>query len=76
MVKNNHENNPSKQKPTAHDVVSLVDELLKRAVKSGASDVHFEPTGADLLVKYRLDGALNIIESLPKSLSDKVIARL
>jgi type II secretory ATPase GspE/PulE/Tfp pilus assembly ATPase PilB-like protein len=53
-----------------------VDELLKKAVKSGASDVHFEPTGAELLVKYRLDGALNIIESLPKSLSDKVIARL
>jgi type II secretory ATPase GspE/PulE/Tfp pilus assembly ATPase PilB-like protein len=53
-----------------------VDELLKRAVKSGASDVHFEPTGAELLVKYRLDGALNTIETLPKSLSDKVIARL
>ena len=72
----NHENSPSKQKPTAHDVVSLVDELLKRAVQSGASDVHFEPTGAELLVKYRLDGALNIIETLPKSLADKVIARL
>ncbi len=76
MVTNNHENSPSKQKPTAHDVVSLVDELLKRAVKSGASDVHFEPTGAELLVKYRLDGALNTIETLPKALSDKVIARL
>ena len=76
MVTSNHENSPSKQKPTAHDVVSLVDELLKRAVQSGASDVHFEPTGAELLVKYRLDGALNTIETLPKSLSDKVIARL
>ncbi|MCP4612404.1 MAG: type II/IV secretion system protein [Planctomycetes bacterium] len=76
MVADNHENSPSKQKPTAHDVVSLVDDLLKRAVQSGASDVHFEPTGAELLVKYRLDGALNTIESLPKSLSDKVIARL
>jgi len=76
MVTGNHENNSSKQKPTAHDVVSLVDELLKKAVQSGASDVHFEPTGAELLVKYRLDGALNTIESLPKSLSDKVIARL
>jgi len=76
MVKSNNENSPSKQKPTAHDVVSLVDELLKRAVKSGASDVHFEPTSAKLLVKYRLDGVLNTVEELPKSLSDKVIARL
>ncbi len=76
MVKSNNENSPAKQKPNAHDVVSLVDELLKRAVKSGASDVHFEPTGAELLVKYRLDGVLNTVEELPKSLSDKVIARL
>ena len=76
MVTNNHDNSSSKRKPNAHDVVSLVDELLKRAVKSGASDVHFEPTGAELLVKYRLDGVLNTVEELPKSLSDKVIARL
>ena len=76
MVTSNHEINSSKKKPNAHDVVSLVDELLKRAVKSGASDVHFEPTGAELLVKYRLDGVLNTVEELPKSLSDKVIARL
>jgi type II secretory ATPase GspE/PulE/Tfp pilus assembly ATPase PilB-like protein len=76
MVTNNHKSNSSKKKQNAHDVVSLVDELLKRAVKSCASDVHFEPTGTELLVKYRLDGALNIIETLPKSLSDKVIARL
>jgi type II secretory ATPase GspE/PulE/Tfp pilus assembly ATPase PilB-like protein len=76
MVTNNHESNSSRKKQNAHDVVSLVDELLKRAVKAGASDVHFEPTGAELLVKYRLDGVLNTIETLPKSLSDKVIARL
>ena len=76
MVTNNHQSNASKKKKNAHDVVSLVDELLKRAVTSGASDVHFEPTGAELLVKYRLDGVLNTIETLPKSLSDKVIARL
>ena len=76
MVISNHHNSPSKQKTIAHDVVSLVDELLKRAVKSAASDVHFEPTGAELLVKYRLDGVLNTVEELPKSLSEKVIARL
>lgn len=76
MVASNRNSNSSKKKPDAHDVVSLVDELLKRAVKSGASDVHFEPTGAELLVKYRLDGVLNTVEELPKSLSDKVISRL
>jgi type II secretory ATPase GspE/PulE/Tfp pilus assembly ATPase PilB-like protein len=59
-----------------NDVVSLVDELLEKAVNYGASDVHFEPTGAELAVKFRLDGVLKTIEKLPKSLSDNVIARL
>jgi len=76
MVTGNHENGSSKQKTDARDVVSLVDELLNRAVKSGASDVHFEPTGAGLMVKFRLDGVLNTVEELPKSLSGNVIARL
>ncbi len=60
----------------AENVVYIVDDLLSKAVKFGASDVHFEPTGAELAVKYRLDGVLNTVEKLPKSLSDNIIARL
>ena len=63
-------------KKGAYDVVSLVDELLSKAVSSGASDVHFEPTGTELVVKFRLDGVLGTIEKLPKSLADNVISRL
>ena len=58
------------------NIVSIVDDLLQKAVLYGASDIHFEPTGSNLNVKYRLDGVLNTIESIPKSLSDNVIARL
>jgi type II secretory ATPase GspE/PulE/Tfp pilus assembly ATPase PilB-like protein len=76
MATSNHKNSSSSQKKDAQDVVSMVDELLNRAVKSGASDVHFEPTGAGLMVKFRLDGVLNTVEELPKSLSGNVIARL
>ena len=65
-----------KQKAQPGDVVTLVDELLTKAVDVGASDIHFEPTGAELVVKFRLDGLLNVVESLPKSISDNVIARL
>jgi len=64
------------QKKNAQDVVSLVDDLLKVAVDSTASDVHFEPTSSELLVKFRLDGVLGTIERLPKSISENVIARL
>ena len=54
----------------------MVTDLLATAVKSAASDIHFEPTESELIVKFRLDGVLNPVERLPKSLSDNVIARL
>jgi len=76
MGVSNYENSSYNHKIDAQDVVSLVDDLLKKAVKSGASDVHFEPTGSELVVKLRLDGVLSIVEKVPKSLSDNVIARL
>jgi type II secretory ATPase GspE/PulE/Tfp pilus assembly ATPase PilB-like protein len=58
------------------DIVKLVDELLNYAVSCGASDVHFEPTRKNLVVKFRLDGVLSTIEELPIFISDKVIGRL
>ncbi len=76
MGVSNCNNGTYEQKRDAQDVVSLVDDLLRIAVKFGASDVHFEPTGAELVVKFRLDGVLSIIEKLPKSISNNVIARL
>lgn len=66
----------SKKGKKAHDVVSLVDDLLKKALEAGASDVHFEPTASELVIKFRLDGVLDTVEKLPKQLSDNVIARL
>jgi len=67
---------PYEEKADAGDVVSLVTDLLAAAVESAASDIHFEPTESELIVKFRLDGVLNPVERLPKSLSDNVIARL
>jgi len=76
MRVNNHKKSTYDEKTNAQGVVSLVDDLLEKAVKSRASDVHFEPTGSELVVKFRLDGVLGTAEKLPKSLSDNVIARL
>ncbi len=76
MDVNTYESSDYDKKADAQDVVSLVDDLLKKAVQSDASDVHFEPTGSELVVKFRLDGVLGTVEKLPKALSDNVIARL
>ncbi|HOL32173.1 MAG TPA: ATPase, T2SS/T4P/T4SS family, partial [Anaerohalosphaeraceae bacterium] len=58
------------------NVAALVEQLLSEAIRYGASDVHFEPTAKSLLVKFRLDGSLNTVETLPKAISENIIARL
>ncbi len=58
------------------NVTELIDNILTEAVEFGASDIHFEPTGPEVLVKYRLDGALRIVERLPGAMHENLIARL
>ena len=62
--------------PDSNSIVSLVDELLFEAAKSEASDIHFEPVSDGIVVKYRIDGVLNIIEKLPANLTENIITRL
>ncbi len=59
-----------------HNVAELVEGVLTEAIKFGASDIHFEPTSSQLLIRYRLDGSLKTVETLPGAISDNVIARL
>ena len=63
-------------KYTEHNVTRLVDGILQEAIEFGASDIHFEPTSNALHIRYRLDGALKTVETLPGAISDNVIARL
>jgi general secretion pathway protein E len=58
------------------NIAELVDSILEEAVQFGASDIHFEPTRTDLQVKYRMDGTLKTVETLPAAISDNVISRL
>jgi len=44
----------------ASPVVRLVNSTLYDALKSGASDIHFESTAAGMEVKYRIDGVLDL----------------
>lgn len=54
----------------------VVEKLLVRAVQERASDIHFEPMEGSLIVRFRVDGMLKKIVSLPKSLQPSVITRL
>lgn len=57
-------------------IIKLVNMLITRAVESRASDVHIEPFENNVKVRYRIDGALTEIESLPKRIQSAVISRI
>ncbi|GAG29341.1 unnamed protein product, partial [marine sediment metagenome] len=58
-------------------VIALVNLIILRAVKENASDVHIEPFGEDTLkVRYRIDGILHDVMSLPRNLQLAVISRI
>lgn len=57
-------------------VVRLVNDILLQAVKMGASDIHFEPKRKGLRLRYRIDGDLVDIRTIPTSMMPAVIARV
>jgi type IV pilus assembly protein PilB len=57
-------------------VVRLVDHILQRAVREGASDIHLEEQEGEVLVRYRLDGILRRVLGLPTDSQEAVISRL
>lgn len=57
-------------------VVDLVDDLITRAVETGASDLHFEPAQSSLRVRFRCDGHLRGDVLIPKVVQSGVLARL
>ncbi len=57
-------------------VVRIVESLLEHAVFEGASDIHIEPTEQDLAVRYRVDGILRNVMTLPKNAQAGILARI
>ncbi len=57
-------------------IVKLVNMLITRAVEGRTSDIHIEPFENNVKVRYRIDGALTEVESLPKRIQPAVISRI
>ncbi len=56
--------------------VRLVNALLMDAVKQGASDIHFEPEGTFLRLRYRVDGQLIQIRSFHRNYWSAIAVRI
>ena len=57
-------------------IIRIVETLLEYAIYESASDIHIEPTERDVIVRYRIDGILREVMTLPKKIQSGVIARI
>jgi type IV pilus assembly protein PilB len=57
-------------------IVKLVNSVIAQSVDDSASDIHFEPQAKELVVRFRIDGVLHEIMSIPRRMQAGVLSRL
>jgi type IV pilus assembly protein PilB len=57
-------------------IINIVNSVLEHAVYEGASDIHIEPTEKEVTVRYRVDGILSTVMTLPKTVKSGIVARI
>jgi type IV pilus assembly protein PilB len=57
-------------------LVKLVNAVIADATRAGASDIHIEPQEKGVNLRYRVDGLLRHIMTMPKRVQGKVISRI
>ncbi|MDD4018030.1 MAG: ATPase, T2SS/T4P/T4SS family, partial [Kiritimatiellae bacterium] len=57
-------------------VIRMVNMMLVEALRTGASDIHFEAMEKSSRLRYRIDGALIERPSPPKSLHNAIVSRI
>jgi len=57
-------------------IIRLVNVILTQALRKQASDIHIEPYAKEVKVRFRIDGILYEIFSLPKKLQAHIVSRL
>lgn len=57
-------------------IVSILDSILEHGVSLGSSDVHFEPFEDKFIIRFRIDGVMHEILSLPKQIAPILVARV
>lgn len=57
-------------------VVRLVRAILMGAINAGTSDIHLEPHHPEMRVRYRVDGQLQAVMTIPQHIEESVVARI
>jgi type IV pilus assembly protein PilB len=56
-------------------IIRMANSILALAIKKGASDIHIEPQENEVAVRFRVDGALQQVQVLPKKIQMGLISR-
>ncbi len=57
-------------------VIKLLNAIIMKAVREGASDIHLEPEENNLRIRYRVDGILHEASSLPRYVRSAIVSRI
>jgi len=57
-------------------VVRLVNSIITQAIKSGASDIHIEPTEDSMVVRFRIDGELQEVMRTSVATQSAIVTRI
>lgn len=57
-------------------IVRFVNLMVTQAIQDRASDIHIEPQQNGVSIRYRIDGVLHEMQSVPKATQDAIISRL
>ncbi|MFP5327795.1 MAG: GspE/PulE family protein [Acidimicrobiia bacterium] len=57
-------------------VIQFVNQLIARAVTERASDLHVEPGPQEVRVRFRVDGVLHDVMTVPRSIQSTLISRV
>ena len=57
-------------------IVKLVNKMILDACNTGASDIHIEPFEKKVIVRYRKDGSMAEVMTLPKRMQNNITSRI
>ncbi|GAB1689618.1 GspE/PulE family protein [Krasilnikovia sp. M28-CT-15] len=57
-------------------IVRYVNNLIEQAVQNRASDLHLEPTEDEMRVRYRIDGVLHEVDTVPRGVMAALTSRI
>ena len=75
-VLNSFEGSDSEHIDTDEDATTVVDSIIKTAMRKRASDIHIEPLEESIRVRYRIDGELVKATEISKEKQNQIIGRL